>query len=79
MLDRHEDMLITGGRNPFLCHYRVGFNEHGKIQVLDVSVYNNGGSSRDLSAGVSTPHIYIFKQFILNILLLLLFYYFIIL
>jgi len=54
MLDRHEDMLITGGRNPFLCHYRVGFNEHGQIQALDVSVYNNGGSSRDLSAGVST-------------------------
>ncbi|XP_060840095.1 xanthine dehydrogenase isoform X2 [Rhopalosiphum padi] len=51
MLDRHEDMLITGGRNPFLCHYRVGFNEHGQIQALDISVYNNGGSSRDLSAG----------------------------
>ncbi|XP_025200769.1 xanthine dehydrogenase [Melanaphis sacchari] len=50
MLDRHEDMLITGGRNPFLCNYRVGFTEHGKIQVLDVSIYNNAGCSRDLSA-----------------------------
>lgn len=63
MLDRHEDILITGGRNPFLCYYHVGFNEHGQIHVLDVSVYNNGGSSRDLSAGVSTYTF--FKQSVL--------------
>lgn len=53
MLDRHEDMAITGGRNPFLCRYNVGFDDDGKIRVLDVTVYNNAGSSRDLSAGVS--------------------------
>ncbi|VVC38233.1 Oxidoreductase, molybdopterin binding site,Aldehyde oxidase/xanthine dehydrogenase,FAD-binding [Cinara cedri] len=51
MLDRHEDMVISGGRNPFLCCYNVGFDESGQIQVLDVSVYNNAGSSRDLSFG----------------------------
>jgi len=55
MLDRHEDMVITGGRNPFLFRYRAGFDDDGKIRVLDVSVYNNAGSSRDLSAGVSAP------------------------
>lgn len=53
MLDRHEDMLITGGRNPFLCRYNVGISEDGKIQVLDVLIYNNAGSSRDLSAAVN--------------------------
>lgn len=53
MLDRHEDMVITGGRNPFLFRYRVGFDEDGTIRALDVSVYNNAGSSRDLSVGVS--------------------------
>lgn len=56
MLDRHEDMLITGGRNPFLCRYNVGLSEDGKIQVLDVLIYNNAGSSRDLSAGVNIKH-----------------------
>ncbi|XP_025414020.1 xanthine dehydrogenase [Sipha flava] len=49
MLDRHEDMSVTGGRNPFLCQYNVGFNEDGIMQVLDMSVYCNAGSSRDLS------------------------------
>lgn len=52
MLDRHEDMVISGGRNPFLCRYNVGYDENGKIRVLDVTVYNNAGSSRDLSMGV---------------------------
>lgn len=58
MLDRHEDMSITGGRNPFLCQYNVGFNEDGKIQVLDMSVYCNAGSSRDLSTSVNTDIFY---------------------
>jgi xanthine dehydrogenase molybdopterin-binding subunit B len=52
MLDRHEDMSVTGGRNPFLCQYNVGFNEDGIMQVLDMSVYCNAGSSRDLSTSV---------------------------
>ncbi|XP_050420003.1 xanthine dehydrogenase isoform X2 [Adelges cooleyi] len=50
MLDRHEDMLITGGRHPFLCQYNVGFNGDGKILALDVTAYNNAGYSLDLSA-----------------------------
>lgn len=58
MLDRHEDMVISGGRNPFLCYYSVGFDRNGKIQVLDISLYNNAGSSRDLSAAVNMHIIY---------------------
>ncbi|XP_050537664.1 xanthine dehydrogenase/oxidase isoform X2 [Daktulosphaira vitifoliae] len=50
MLERHEDMLITGGRHPFLCRYKVGFNQDGKINVLEVVVYNNAGYSLDLSS-----------------------------
>lgn len=53
MLDRHEDMVITGGRHPFLCHYSVGFDDCGHFKVFDVSVYNNAGSSRDLSTSVN--------------------------
>ncbi|XP_067420930.1 xanthine dehydrogenase/oxidase isoform X2 [Emydura macquarii macquarii] len=49
MLDRDEDMLITGGRHPFLGQYKVGFMKNGKVNSLEVSYYSNGGNSADLS------------------------------
>ncbi|XP_050804387.1 xanthine dehydrogenase/oxidase isoform X3 [Gopherus flavomarginatus] len=52
MLDRDEDMLITGGRHSFLGHYKVGFMKNGKINSLEVSYYSNGGNSEDLSMAV---------------------------
>uniref|UniRef100_A0A8C3L2Z9 Xanthine dehydrogenase/oxidase n=1 Tax=Chrysolophus pictus TaxID=9089 RepID=A0A8C3L2Z9_CHRPC len=52
MLDRDEDMLISGGRHPFLGRYKVGFMKNGKVKSLEVSYYSNGGNSADLSHGV---------------------------
>ncbi|XP_042311337.1 LOW QUALITY PROTEIN: xanthine dehydrogenase/oxidase [Sceloporus undulatus] len=52
MLDRDEDMLISGGRHPFLGQYKVGFKKNGRITSLDVLYYSNGGNSADLSFGV---------------------------
>ncbi|XP_061540250.1 xanthine dehydrogenase/oxidase isoform X1 [Phycodurus eques] len=52
MLDRDEDMLITGGRHPFYAKYKVGFLKSGKVVALDVSYYSNTGNSRDLSLSV---------------------------
>ncbi|NXV76184.1 XDH oxidase, partial [Atlantisia rogersi] len=52
MLDRDEDMLISGGRHPFLGRYKVGFMKNGKVKSLEVSYYSNGGNSIDLSYGV---------------------------
>ncbi|XP_077439045.1 xanthine dehydrogenase/oxidase [Vanacampus margaritifer] len=52
MLDRDEDMLITGGRHPFYGKYKVGFLKSGKLVALDVSLYSNVGNSRDLSPAV---------------------------
>uniref|UniRef100_A0A8B9QN24 Xanthine dehydrogenase/oxidase n=1 Tax=Apteryx owenii TaxID=8824 RepID=A0A8B9QN24_APTOW len=52
MLDRDEDMLISGGRHPFLGRYKVGFMKNGKVKSLEVSYYCNGGNSVDLSHGV---------------------------
>uniref|UniRef100_A0A3B5LT49 Xanthine dehydrogenase n=1 Tax=Xiphophorus couchianus TaxID=32473 RepID=A0A3B5LT49_9TELE len=49
MLDRDEDMLITGGRHPFYGKYKVGFLQSGKVVALDVSFYSNSGNSMDLS------------------------------
>ncbi|CAL1688978.1 unnamed protein product [Lasius platythorax] len=52
MLDRDEDMLITGTRHPFLFKYKVGFNNAGLIKVAKVHIYNNAGNSHDLSVSV---------------------------
>ncbi|KAM3930799.1 xanthine dehydrogenase/oxidase [Leptodactylus fuscus] len=52
MLDRDEDMLITGGRHPYLGRYKVGFKKTGQITALEVSYYANAGNSCDLSHGV---------------------------
>lgn len=52
MLDRDEDMLVTGGRHPFYAKYKVGFTNSGQVLALDVSYYSNAGNSMDLSLSV---------------------------
>uniref|UniRef100_A0A3P8SP05 Xanthine dehydrogenase n=1 Tax=Amphiprion percula TaxID=161767 RepID=A0A3P8SP05_AMPPE len=52
MLDRDEDMLVTGGRHPFYGKYKVGFLDSGKVVSLDVSYYSNAGNSKDLSLSI---------------------------
>ncbi|ROV97083.1 hypothetical protein VMCG_07450 [Cytospora schulzeri] len=52
MLTREEDMVSSGQRHPFLGRWKVGVNKDGKIQALDLDLFNNGGWSWDLSAAV---------------------------
>ncbi|KAL8590330.1 hypothetical protein ACOMHN_006446 [Nucella lapillus] len=52
MLDRDEDMVMTGTRHPVLALYKVGFTSDGRIVALHVDVYLNAGNSTDLSIGV---------------------------
>lgn len=52
MLDRDEDMIMTGGRHPFLSRWRVGFNDEGIVSALSIDLYGNCGCSMDLSVGV---------------------------
>ncbi|CAG0901568.1 unnamed protein product, partial [Darwinula stevensoni] len=49
VLDRDADMTSTGGRNPFLGRYKVGFTPDGRVLALDVTMYANAGYSLDLS------------------------------
>merc|ERR1712137_566090 len=51
-LDRDVDMTITGMRHPFLGRYKVGFNNDGSIQALEIDLYSNAGNSLDLSVSV---------------------------
>ncbi|RXN20664.1 xanthine dehydrogenase oxidase [Labeo rohita] len=52
MLDRDEDMLVTGGRHPFFGHYKVGYMNDGRVMALDVTLYSNAGNSLDLSLSI---------------------------
>ncbi|GAA6007894.1 hypothetical protein JCM11491_006528 [Sporobolomyces phaffii] len=57
MLDRSEDMRITGQRHAFLSRWKVGFTKEGKLTALDVEGYANGGYSLDLSGGVTDRYL----------------------
>ncbi len=52
MLDRDEDMVMSGWRHPFFARYKVGFDNDGLVKALDVDLYNNAGWSADLSPAV---------------------------
>nr|XP_045608332.1 xanthine dehydrogenase/oxidase-like isoform X2 [Procambarus clarkii] len=52
MLDRDADMVVTGGRHPFLCRWRVAFTSQGKLLALEADLYANGGCSYDLSSSI---------------------------
>lgn len=53
VLDRNEDILMTGTRHPFLMKYKAAFDKEGKITACDVLLYNNGGYSKELTLAVS--------------------------
>ncbi len=49
---RELDMRVTGKRHPYLCRYRVGFTDDGRIEALILDLYSDGGYSADLSLAV---------------------------
>uniref|UniRef100_A0A8D3DLR3 xanthine dehydrogenase n=1 Tax=Scophthalmus maximus TaxID=52904 RepID=A0A8D3DLR3_SCOMX len=53
VLDRGEDMLITGGRHPLLGRYKVGFMNDGSIVAADIQCYINAGNAVDESIQVT--------------------------
>nr|XP_023012755.1 xanthine dehydrogenase-like [Leptinotarsa decemlineata] len=52
MLDRDEDILMTGTRHPFYFKYKVGFDDDGNILGCEAELYSNCGYSADLSFSV---------------------------
>lgn len=52
MLDRDEDMLLTGTRHPFYMKYKASATKDGKITGCNITIYNNAGYSTDLSFSV---------------------------
>lgn len=48
-LSRDEDQIMTGKRHDFLSHYRVGFEDDGKITAFEVELHANAGAAADLT------------------------------
>ncbi|MBV7299290.1 xanthine dehydrogenase molybdopterin binding subunit [Enterovibrio paralichthyis] len=51
-LPRREDMMMTGKRHPFFNQYKVGFDDNGVIQGIEIVVAGNAGHSPDLSRSI---------------------------
>ena len=52
VLNRDDDMIMTGKRNPFRIEYRCGFDASGKILALDAMLHSDGGAYADLSTAI---------------------------
>jgi len=52
VLERHDDMVVTGKRHPYSSDYRIGLTKDFKIQVFDVTYYQNAGACADLSPAI---------------------------
>ncbi|CAK9809030.1 Xanthine dehydrogenase [Anthophora quadrimaculata] len=62
MLDRDEDIMVSGTRHPFLLRYKVGFDDNGAIKAARVYIYNNAGYSTDLSFPVMERALFHFEN-----------------
>ena len=53
ILDRDEDMMVTGKRHDFKISYKVGFDDTGRLLGLEVVQASRCGMSFDLSAAIA--------------------------
>ena len=51
-LSRDDDQIMTGKRHPFLCLYKTGFDDDGKINSLDIELNADAGYATDLSLAI---------------------------
>lgn len=54
VLERYDDIRMTGQRHGFFSTYRVAADKSGKLLALDLELYLNAGYSKDLSPFVGT-------------------------
>ncbi len=52
VLQRHEDMRMTGKRHPYVSDFKIGLDEALKIRAYEATYYQNGGACADLSTAV---------------------------
>ncbi|HMS64340.1 MAG TPA: molybdopterin-dependent oxidoreductase [Ignavibacteria bacterium] len=52
VLPRHDDMIMTGKRNPYSSDFKIGLTKDGIIKVYEAVFYQNSGASADLSPAI---------------------------
>jgi xanthine dehydrogenase large subunit len=52
VLERSDDMRMTGKRHPYLSDFKIGLKKNGGINAFEVTYYQNGGAAADLSLPV---------------------------
>ncbi len=52
VLNRVDDMLMTGKRHPYSADFKMGVDKDGKIIAYDCEMFQNSGSAADLSTAV---------------------------
>ncbi|MFT5645899.1 MAG: xanthine dehydrogenase large subunit [Aureispira sp.] len=52
VLDRDEDMRMTGKRHPYTADFKIGLDENYKIIAYEADFFQNAGAAADLSPAV---------------------------
>ena len=52
ILDRMEDMRMTGKRNPYSSDYKIALDEELNIVAFEANYFQNGGAAADLSPAI---------------------------
>ncbi len=53
ILNRHDDLRMTGKRHPYDSTYKIGLDEHLKIIAYEVEFLQNSGAAADLSPAIA--------------------------
>ena len=53
MLNRHDDMRMTGKRHPYSSSYKIGLTKDLKIKAFEVEFLQNAGAAADLSPAIA--------------------------
>ncbi|PIK13797.1 xanthine dehydrogenase molybdopterin binding subunit [Halobacteriovorax sp. JY17] len=52
IINKDDDMRVTGKRHPFKNFWKVAFDEEGKILGYKIKLFSNGGAYTDLSESI---------------------------
>ncbi len=53
MLNRHDDLRMTGKRHPYSSFYKIGLTKDLKISAFEVEFLQNSGAAADLSPAIA--------------------------
>ncbi|MDA9774039.1 molybdopterin-dependent oxidoreductase [Saprospiraceae bacterium] len=53
ILNRHDDLRMTGKRHPYSSFFKIGLNKDLKIKAFEVEFLQNSGAAADLSPAIA--------------------------